>query len=605
MIAEISNFIEQIPENYFTDGLSPSEGLHIWIKLDENGNLVEKKSWLVKTVKKKMEYFEIINDSLVKTDFPNDLILKEYYSGIINQNKGLDIPAKKIHSSSPFIIWFKKENIIDEDKRDNLKQRFSNYFKNTKEYFEEKDFDQIDKIQSFCENNLLFFLDKEKLINEIKDSNYIKIYFDSNFELIKKGYENYLGSKLFNKEDYNLNGSEFGLSGFLNGDNIKKAFLMHKTTHFNVNNHISRKEAYNLYLFERLIKNKPISKLPNPLPIFIDQEELNTRVIELYNREGILNFHNIIHRILDEHKKDLTNYYLIFWSKKDGLTIYDVDFVPRFRFKLDDFEITNLFEVKNSFEGPIKNVFQFELGIVQNLFNNVLIQKTKDDKVNFRYFDDIEYNAKYMTQTTHLNVLRYRKSFYDYIYKSKINAITKTIFNDLLISTILDDIKHDEIKNNFHTKDRNIKEKLNIYFSLNKNFGGEDMASKIPILRDKLKNLLENSEAHIETDEEFAFDAGQLIYYIIYQSEAANKTHALLEPYITKNDPQLFKITITRGIDQYKHKLPYGTKRFQKLASEILGWDCSTKIKDLLPILLAGYFSNSLLFESSKQSKGE
>lgn len=599
MIKEISNFIEKIPEEYFTEGLIPSDGLHIWIKLDENNNLIEKKSYLVKTEKKKKEYYELINDSLNVADFPHDLLLREYHSGIISQNKGLDLPAKKIHSSSPFVLWFKKKYLKT------LKDSFKVYFNNTKKYFDENDLILINKIHSFCENFLINFLNEEKLINELKEDSYIKIYFDTNLDLVKKGYENYLGSKLFNKENYNLQDDEFGLSGFLNGDNIKKLFLMHKTSHFNVNNHISRKEAYNLYLFERLIKNKPKAKLPNPLPIFIDQEELNTRVIELYNREGVLNFHQIIHKILEEHKKDLTNYYLIFWSKQGGLTIHDLDFVPRFRFKLDNFEIKNLFDVKNSFEGTIQDVFHFELEIVQRLFNNVLIQRTKDNKVNFRYFDDIEYNAKYMTQTNHINVLRYRKSFYDYIYKSKLNAITKNIFYNLMISSVLDDIKHDEIKNNFHTLDRNIKEKLNIYFSLTKNFGGEDMASKIPILRDKLKNLLENSETHIETDEEFAFDAGQLIYYIIYQSEAANKTHALLEPYITKSDPTLFKIAITRGIDQYKHKLPYGTKRFQKLASEILGWDSLTKIKDLLPILLAGYFSNSLLFNSSKETKGE
>lgn len=592
MIKEISNFVEKIPEYYFTEGLEPSEGLHIWLKLDDNGNLVEKKIYMVKTSKKKKEFFELISSKLVPTDFPNDLVLREYYSGYITMNKVLD-SAKKIHSSSPFVIWFKKQNVTV------IQSLLEEYFKTTKKYYEEKYYDLINKTESFLENNLNNLLTEAlEHLKDLKITDYIKIYFDVDLEIIKKGYKNYLGSKLFNKEDYNINNDEYGLSGFLNGDNVKKLFLMHKTSFYNVNNHISRNEAYKLYLFERLIKNKPKAKLPNPLPIFIDQDELNNRVVELYNRDGVLSFHNIIHKLLEEHQKDLTNYYLIFWSKKDGLTIHDLDFVSRFRFNLENFSIENLFEIKNSFEGRIKNVFQFETEIVQKIFNNVLIQKTKENSINFRYFDDIEYNPKFMTQTTHLNVLRYRKSFNDYIYKSKTNSITKSIFNKLMLSSILDDIKHDEIINNFHTLDRNIKEKLNIYFSLNKNFGGEDMASKIPFLREKLKKLLEEQETHIETDEEFAFNAGQLIYYILYQSESTNKTHALLEPYITKNELTLFKLAITRGIDQYKHKLPYGTKRFQKLASEVLGYDSKTKIKELLPILLAGYFSNSLLFES-------
>jgi len=61
----------------------------------------------------------------------------------------------------------------------------------------------------------------------------------------------------------------------------------------------------------------------------------------------------------------------------------------------------------------------------------------------------------------------------------------------------------------------------------------------------------------------------------------------LMEPFISKNEPELFKVAIARGIDKYKHKLPYGTKKFQKLASEVLGWETQTKIKDLLPLFLA------------------
>ncbi|MGB9702975.1 MAG: hypothetical protein ACPL1A_09685 [Candidatus Kapaibacteriota bacterium] len=590
MIKEISNFVEKIPDNYFTEGLTPAEGLHIWIKLDEQGNVAEKESYRVKTTGKTKKYYDKNNN---ECDFPYKIIIREAYSGIISINKSLDAPAKKIHSSNPFVIWFKKQN---ENEIIGLLKR---YFDNTKKYYEEEDYDLINKTQEFLENNLYKLLNEAfEQFKDLKATDYIKIYFDIDLEIVKKGYENYLGSNLYNKSDYNLDNDEYGLSGFLNGDNVKKIFIMHKTSHFNVNNHISKKEAYNLYLFEKLISNKPLPKLPNPLPIFIDEEELNFKVIKIYGREGVKSFHEIIKRILEQHKRDLTNYYLIFWSRQGGLTIHDLDFVSSFRYHLIDFEIINLFGVKDTFEGPISNIFEFEIQIVQRLFNNVLIQKTKDGGINFRYFDDIEYKSQYMTKTTHNNILKYRKSFYDFIYKSKIDAITYSVFYNLCMSSILDDINHDEIKNGYHTLDRNIKEKLNIFFSLNKNFGGEDMASKIPSLRDKLKKLLEEPEKHIETDEEFAFNAGQLIYYIVFQSETANKTHALLEPYVSKTDPNLFKVTITRGIEQYKHKLPFGTKRFQKLASEVLGYDSQTNIKELLPILLAGYFSNSVLFES-------
>lgn len=607
MIKEISNFIEKINEEYFTEGLVPSEGLHVLVKLGNDGIEIEKKCYLVKTEKKQIKFFDENNNP---SDFPNELILREYFSSIINddQNKGLDIGgtgSKKIHSANPFSVWFKKEQLESETSIKNLNERFTNYFENAQKYAQQFLLPQILSIKNYCEKEILKFLLKEKLVKEIKPANYIKITFDTEIENVKKCYENYLGSKLYNKKDYNLSNDEYGLSGFLNGDNVKKIFLMHKTSHFKVNNHITKKEAYNLYLFSKLLNNRPLAKLPNPLPIFIDEEELNKELIRLYGRQGVKSYHEIIKSLINYHTRDLSNYYLLFWSKMGGLTLHDLDFVPHFRFRLDGFYLTNYF-LKDGFEGEIENVFHFESEIVHKVFNNVLIQKyedkaTKERKILYKYFDDIEYNSKFMTKATHINVLKYRKSFYDFIYKSKPNAITSRLFDELMLTTVIDDIKHHNNKNGYNATDYSIKEKLNIYFSFNKNFGGEDMGSKIQPLQEKLKLLLKEADVHIETDEEFVFDAGQLVYYILYQSEASNKTHALMEPYITKNDPELFKAAIARGIDQYKHKFLFMKKsNFQKITSEILAWQTETKIKDMLPLFLAGYFSNSLLFESSK-----
>ncbi|MBX2976923.1 MAG: hypothetical protein KF721_12375 [Ignavibacteriaceae bacterium] len=612
MIKEVSNFVERLDDEYFIEGLSPTEGLYFYIKLDELGIEVEKKCYIVKTEKKQLKCFD---EKLTEIDFPYHLLLREYYSAIINsdQNKGLDLGGsggKKIQSANPYSVWFKKEQLEKGESVKNLNQRFSYYFNNAKKYLDTSRIAEIDNIQKFCETELLKLLVKqvsevEKVAGaRIKPTNYIKITFETDIDTVKKCYEEYLGSKLFNKSDYNLENNEYGLSGFKNSDNPKKILIMHKTTSFNINNHISRKEATNLYLFERLLKNKPNSKLPNPLPIFVDETELNSELVRLYSKEGVNKYHEIIKILINYHKRDLSNYYLLFWSKMEGWTLHDLDFVPQFRFKLEDFIMSNYF-LKDSYEGRIENVFQFEYEIVQKIFSNVLIQKyedksSKEKKILFKYFDEIEYNSKFMTKTTHINVLKYRKSFYDFIYKSKSNAINSYMFSELMLTTIIDDIKHHNNKTGYNATDYNIKEKLNIYFSLNKNFGGEDMGSKIQPLQEKLKLLLKEPETHIETDEEFAFAAGQLVYYILYQSEASNKTHALMEPYITKNDPTLFKSTVARGIEQYKHKFLFGTKRFQKLASEVLAWETETKIKEMLPLFLAGYFSNSLLFDSSK-----
>ena len=188
--------------------------------------------------------------------------------------------------------------------------------------------------------------------------------------------------------------------------------------------------------------------------------------------------------------------------------------------------------------------------------------------------------------------------------------MTGFVFYKIVMFELLDEIKRN---NNFNSRYSNdsIKEKLNILFSINnffdktnKNFGGLNMSSIIPEYLTQLKEIITEDERHLpDNDNFFAFAAGQLIYFILYQSQSVNKTHALLESFISKNDPNQFKMVITRGIEQYKHSLEWygksGKGRFEKLASEVLGYDCKKKIKTLLPTILAGYFSNSTIFNNN------
>lgn len=606
MIIEIVNFMECINEHYMTEKLKPSDGLHILVKLDDQGNIVKCEHWL-------------INEKTTEEDVPKyyEFGLRDYYSNWISNNKAMDTGGKgkmQILSVNPYTIFFNKENYENGKVLTKIRVYFKNIFKlkatDDSLKFTEEEINRIKLIEKFLENNFESLLKGISEIGNLKNKDKIKIYFDEDINALKKAYELYLENKIFLVEKGEINikltengiDKKYGMTAFFTTlSEEKKPFLSHQTTNFIVNSRFEFPIHKHLYNFKKMLENK---KLPNPLPIFVDKSELNDEVVTLYNRDGVIKYREIIRKLIDKHKRDLSNFYLIFWSNYKGLEIKDFDYVPLFKFNLDDFKISTYF-FKEKKENLINDVFEFESVVVHKIFNNVLVQKVKEGKsgelsYSLRYFDDIEYKSKYMTKTTYLNVMKYRKAFYDYIYKSKHYTISNQVFREILISGILDDIKHDEYKNGQHTKDINIKDKLNIFFSLNKNFGGEDMGSKIQPLQEKLKSLLNNSDVHIENDEEFAFSAGQLVYYLIYQSEAANKTHALMEPFISKNEPELFKVAIARGIDKYKHKLPYGTKKFQKLASEVLGWETQTKIKDLLPLFLAGYFSNSQLFESTK-----
>lgn len=223
-----------------------------------------------------------------------------------------------------------------------------------------------------------------------------------------------------------------------------------------------------------------------------------------------------------------------------------------------------------------------------------------------RYFDDIDYNPKYIRAVMFQLVLKYRKIFYDYIYKSKREAVTSTILHDIMQTGILDDLKQDKFKDNRHTKEFTIKEKLNIWFSLFEYFdqqktegGDETMASQVLELQGRMQQIANDSTAHVENDNEFAYAAGQVIYYLLNQSEAGNKSHALLEPFLQKTDATQLRMAIARTFAQYKHAITFYKGRFEKLMAEVLSYDLDSDLKSLLPMILAGYFADCVIYQKN------
>jgi CRISPR-associated protein Csh1 len=600
MITEISKFVETIPPHYHTEGLKPALGLHIIVELDENGNLKDHsyESYIISKKAKREPVWDYLAEM-------------EYYSKWIDSNKCLDVGGTgkmKIHSAIPYALWFRKDNL------DDIHGRLSYYFKNIYDMqdIDDKENKCIEMIEQFCKTDLIGLIRNDPMLGTIKSSDYIKVYFRVEKEKIVKSYHRYLDRYLFLKDTSNIkldDGRVVGMTSFLTGDNEKKMFLRHQTAPYVVNEIVDQEILRRLYKFERILLSDP-RKLPNPLPIFVDEQELlNSEVVRLYrsNPDRPLTFHEIIRQLFEQKKEDLSNYYLMNWKKaivSNKLTaiINDFDFVPQFRYKLSGFEIKNPMGIKDFQERKIDNIFQFELDVVRKIFNDRLVVQTNSGDIYLNYF--VELDSSKMSATTYQNILKYRTSFYDYIYKSRTQAITGKMFYDLIISAVVDDIKRDE---------KFIREKLNILFSLNhifdtnnNNFKGVNMASKIPEYQERMRKLFRDENYHIAEDDEFAFAAGQLIYYILKQSKSSNKSHALLEPFISKSDPEQFRQMIIRGIDQYKHAFEWygsGKGRFEKLTGEIMGYECKTNIKEMLPVILAGYFSQSLIYEPSQNTQ--
>jgi len=321
MIHEIANLVDTIPPSYHTEGLTPSQGLHILINLDENGELQDDgyKSFIIN---KKGELLDWNQENELKPIGNNyDFALREFFSGFITLNKALD-SLKKIHSTSPYVLWFKPDSI------GKIANSFNEYFKNCKlsEDASEADQKEFDNIKLFSEKELVELVKRDEKFKETDKKSYIKVYFQTDIEKLRKCNEQYLLNHLFLKDGFNIKDGDllYGLSGFLNGANDKKIFMKHTNAKFVVNNRISQKLAYNLYLFEKLLKNK---KLPNIVPIFIDKEELNGDFVRIFSKDTKQSFREVIRQLFELHKKNISNYYLINWANRGGIIINDVDYV--------------------------------------------------------------------------------------------------------------------------------------------------------------------------------------------------------------------------------------------------------------------------------------
>lgn len=608
MIKELTQFIDTVPNIIKERALEPKAGLHILIKFDEEGkaSILGSERYLGK------KHGET-------SQFLKDCSKRQEAAWMIDTNKCFDLPAKGIHSASPFCVAFKRESWIGGEKypKDNTKpniiERLEGYFAKT---FDEKyklgDVDKQKAIQfkNFLRSRIDALLNKLPEYEELDFSDYLVFYKDEPIEKYIEFNGLYKADGLFNTSEFNIefDGQILGTSNFYNGFNSKKPFLTHQTATFDITGRISAKEAKALTEFQ-LYANKRL--LPNPLPVFIDAPELTQGAINIFHRdENIKPSHREIISELWKRKEDLGNYYLIYFTVG---AIKDFDFVSKFNYHLNKekdsdgnhkpWKIENVTEIKDkekSVQSTIElhSVFDFERVVIRQLFNNSLVKiDEKKNEVSMRYFDDID--AKYYRPALYTLILKYRKPIYDFIYKSMSNGIGVVQFEDICMTGIMDDLKEN--------KDYSIKAKLNLYFSLYQYFdtnkSTQIMPSKIKDLKHQLAKTLDDADAHIQTDEQYAFGAGQLICYLLSKSEAGERTHAVLEPFLQKTNHSHFNEAIANTLMRYKHAIGFDQKRFNKLSSEILGYIPETGLQILRPLLLAGYFCPNIFYTKKTESQ--
>lgn len=636
MIRELINFtndlIEDIPD-IMEWKIQPNSGLHIFIELNSEGK------WDNKSPQWEIDY-AFYDGKTELTGLLLEFSKLEMYGNRIGttMNKVLD-KKKQIFSCSPFILNFKKKSYSN-DKLEGIgytkiTNLFPFYFENARQtcLTEESDM-QLSKAYEYACMEVLQqisnftmpqyqkdgFVIQTSIFNSMKDDFFVSMYLKNiSIDKYKEAHVNYVRQKLFNDNSYNndktITNETYGLSNFLNGLNSKKPFLEHKSAamYKGVGGRITAQDAIALNNFETLVSNKV---LPNPLPVVIDKKEINKEIISLFNQDQkTISYRSLLIKLFQKtNDKYLADYYLINYSKTTkGIKINDVDFVPLFRFYINENNIiqnvTDAGIVKNKiFESfpndKIESIFDFERIVVREIFNNSLVKiKEKENTYTTNYFGDIDPTYVSGGDVMYQLIMKYRKAFYGFIYKSRYNAIDSTIFNDIMYNSILANIQNDEIKGRFEWNNA-IKKKLNIWFSIynlfNNNKNEIIMASKVTDLMSKMRSVAKG-ESSFETPEDFAFGAGQIVSYLIDRSVATNKTYSMLEPYLQKNKSNQLQDAIAQTIAIYKHDINVYKAKFERLASQVLTDDCNVEMKPLLKYFLAGCFCTCVIYDSEKK----
>lgn len=648
MIRELINFMNDLMSD-IPDIMEwksqPDKGLHVFIDIDSKG------VWINKNLKKGIDY-DYFDGKNKNIRLWNDCIRYQEATTYITMNKVKRLDKKqKIHSCSPFAIAY-NFNFSDKDKQShgiktfNKKDKTNNdKIKENNQLIRKKRFEVVsDRLKDYYDNcihvyhlNMLetndcqtykykaeiegFFssfkeiiscLKRLKAYKQLSEKDYLHLYLRSvPVEEIEKKHKEYIEQEIFNGEV--LSDKKYGVVGFFTEYNKKKPFLKHQTCYLKngISQRFSINDAMALFYLDKLLRRK--SKcLPNPLPIVVDQREINTAIVKIFNdTEEPLSYRQLLESLFTStNKKYLSDYYLLNYSNtKSGMVLNDFDFVPMFRYELSQpVTVSNVTDA-GFFENKVFNkvsdinirtIFDFEEIVVKMIFNNTLVAIKYGDHT-CSYFGNIPDPKDVQGGSLMVDlILKYRQAIYAYIYKSDLKAITQNIFDDMMFNSILTNIRSEIIKNRCEWNN-NIKRKINLWFSLQGMFNrldNKNMEKNVTELREKIRDVA-SGKATLNSSEELTFAAGQLVSFIIDQSEAKNKTYAMLEPYLQKSTSSQLQDEIAQSIAIYKHAINVKYKRegnFERLASETLAYGNEVKMKPLLKFFLAGCFSPCVIY---------
>lgn len=501
-------------------------------------------------------YFRVNKDESIESFYysgakDDPFLLKEeyqwfkdrlFFEGMLNANKAIDAKLKKIHSVTPNAMIF-KYGIFEDDKLKAKGFTFKDVIYNHLDLINKMNDNQLD-IEKLSNTFIkVFEYVQEELKETCKKDDKLLIFLDEDIDSYKKYYEKYLEEKIFLTEDTVLvvDGVKYGVPSFSISLNSKKPTLS-KNPYNKVPFRVTLDEAILLNYLTKININKVNDLL---------SEDDTSNSVDLY---------------LEMNSN----------SKVKEIVGYDM----------------NVDEEDYQCESCKMTILESEYANINPIIGSLNRQEL---------LDEIEWNFS-LEKGSYLfhKLLNIRNGDYkDFTLKCKTNDISsifisnkevlKFYFNehgDILIDKELSKIMYllylELIK-----KDNSIKRlrvvldfMLSALDYVNKDGGYNKMPEKIKNIWDKLVEAKKSGTLIIESDEEFFFVGGQLLYWLSTLNETANTTSVLLQDVLDLRSSIDIKNKAIDKYKQYVYKIPSHSMAFiNTLHNAVISYEIDKEIK--------------------------
>ena len=560
-------------ERLILDSYIPADGVYIVV-----GQSGEIRSCAIKLNKKSRILEQTPND--------NDLLRKirfyDYHSRLVSMDKPQD-PKKVIHSNNYLAFWVKQESLENGKLDEAAIDRYFDVLRNPREKYKKPqdrkmydyiaeqigDIDQerLEKNRTWIKENV-FRLEELNIL--LSGKNYLKIFFEGDEELYIKEEQRYVMTKIFNKNDYNLELEEkiLGLPNDNLGLNSKKPYMENKTRRVPVSYLITPEEAVLQRKFFDYLMNKA-----------------NAGETDLY-------FDTTKKRITAQKKgemfsSDFTGYFLQVQKGKE-VEIHHQDTIVDYKYHLiKPFRYQNVLGLEDKEERykEYRNKTELQSVINEVLFSSWLVGNyfTEEEKLSV----DGELKR---------NLVWSREAIFAWLYKGL------DVNMDRVLHKVCMNMIKNSVRNGFTMK---MGQQFNLMCSLEEYFkGGCGMAEKYADIQSKLRNKINQSgDCEIETDEEYFYAVGQLVFYFISLSKAKEKMHSLANPFLTAADNHVIKKRLKQYFMKYNYQLKFNGYKFNRMYRMVDAYVLKNKVQQ--EYLFGGYIGNNLIYESNKVAKEE